>query len=67
MPGRTREGARVSRLYKLKMQGKVLDKPKEDKTEKKVVSDKKDSKKNEKKESKLDKVKKIFEEDKTDN
>lgn len=25
MPGRTREGARVSKLYKLKMQGKIPD------------------------------------------
>jgi len=65
MPGRTREGARVSRLYKLKMQGKLLDKPKEDKTEKKVDS-KKDSKKDEGKESKLDRVKKIFEEGEVD-
>lgn len=65
MPGRTREGARVSKLYKLKMQGKVLDKPKEENKEKesKPKTDKKDSKKNEKKGSKLDRVKKIFEDE----
>jgi len=53
MPGRTREGARVSRLYKLKMQGRGQEEPKEDKTEKKVDSNKKED-------TKLDRVKKIF-------
>ena len=34
MPGRTRQEARVSKLYKLKMQGRVQEQPKEE--EKKV-------------------------------
>lgn len=56
MPGRTKEGARVSKLYKLKMQGKGKEAPKE---EKKV--EKKEAKpKTDKQETKLDRVKKIF-------
>jgi len=35
MPGRSREGARVSKLYKLKMQGKDVEQPKEEKKESK--------------------------------
>ncbi len=58
MPGRTREGARVSKLYKLKMQGKSVEAPKEDKVEKKVE----DKKKEKKDKTKLDKVKEIFNE-----
>ena len=58
MPGRTREGARVSKLYKLKMQGKSVEVPKEDKVEKKVE----DKKKEKKDKTKLDKVKEIFNE-----
>lgn len=57
MPGRTREGARVSKLYKLKMQGRGQETPKEEKKE-----DKKESKpkKEKKEESKVEKVKKLF-------
>lgn len=40
MPGRTREGARVSRLYKLKMQGR-LESPQEEKKEEKKKEEKK--------------------------
>ncbi len=59
MPGRTREGARVSRLYKLKMQGRGQEEPKEEKKEKesKPKTDKKED-------TKLDKVKKIFKDEK---
>ncbi len=53
MPGRTKEGARVSKLYKLKMQGKGQEQPKE---EKKVEKPKVE----EKKESTAEKVKKVF-------
>lgn len=35
MPGRSRDGARVSKLYKLKMQGKLQEEPKEEKKESK--------------------------------
>ncbi len=35
MPGRTREGARVSKLYKLKKQGRSVEQPKEEKKESK--------------------------------
>lgn len=59
MPGRTREGARVSRLYKQRM-ADLAKGVKEDKVEKKV-EDKKE-KKEKKDKSKLDKVKEIFEE-----
>ena len=38
MPGRSREGARVSKLYKLKMQGKDVEQPKEEKKEEKKKS-----------------------------
>jgi len=61
MPGRTREGARVSKLYKLKMQGKSVEAPKEDKVEKKVEAKK--EKKEKKNQTKLDRVKEIFEEE----
>ena len=33
MPGRSREGARVSKLYKLKMQGRYTEEPQEEKKE----------------------------------
>jgi len=57
MPGRPKGGARVSKLYKLKMQGKSVEAPKEDKVEKKV--DKKE-KKDKKEKSKLERVTEIF-------
>ena len=56
MPGRTKEGARVSRLYKQKMADLAKGVVKEDKVEKKV------DKKEKKDKSKLDKVKEIFNE-----
>ena len=59
MPGRTKEGARVSRLYKQKMADLAKGVVKEDKVEKKV--DKKE-KKEKKDKTKLDKVKEIFNE-----
>ena len=40
MPGRSREGARVSKLYKLKMQGKDVEQPKEEKKESKPKKEK---------------------------
>ncbi len=40
MPGRTREGARVSKLYKLKMQGRSVEQPKEEKVELKKEEEK---------------------------
>ncbi len=42
MPGRTREGARVSRLYKLKMQGRLESPQEEKKEEEKKVEPKKE-------------------------
>jgi len=36
MPGRSREGARVSKLYKLKMQGRYTEPSKEEVKEEKV-------------------------------
>jgi len=57
MPGRSREGARVSKLYKLKMQGKGKESPKEEKKEEKKEAKPKTDKKEE---TKLDRVKKIF-------
>ena len=57
MPGRTREGARVSRLYKQKMADLAKGVVKEDKVEKKV--DKKE-KKEKKDKSKLERVTEIF-------
>lgn len=53
MPGRSRDGARVSKLYKLKMQGRSVEQPKEEKKESKPKTEKK-------KESKVEKVKKLF-------
>ncbi len=60
MPGRTREGARVSRLYKQKMADLAKGVVKEDKVEKKVEAKK--EKKEKKDKTKLDKVKEIFKE-----
>jgi len=60
MPGRPKGGARVSKLYKLKMQGKSVEAPKEDKVEKKVEAKKEKKEKNGK--TKLDRVKEIFDE-----
>lgn len=67
MPGRTREGARVSRIYKQKMANLakgVKEDKKVDKKEAKVESKK--EKKESKDETKLDKVKKIFKDDKSE-
>ncbi len=40
MPGRSKEGARVSKLYKLKMQGRDVEQPKEEKKESKPKKEK---------------------------
>ncbi len=41
MPGRSKEGARVSKLYKLKMQGRDVEQPKEEKKESKPKKEEK--------------------------